>query len=404
MNIIAVCGSYVPRPSAVGVCAKNVVEELHHRGHTVTIICERNATYVRHTTEEIDGTSIKHISTYILDLLYGNRVQVFMYRVVKYARAIFLRENIDRGIVNAYVRAILECHRERPVDVILPFCFPYESIVAVLDFKKAYSPNTYVAPMIFDNFVENPKIHRLKLNMRLKRPRHLKRLKQDIGDADAAYICHSQKDFVNRELGEVTNKVKLIEHPLLLKPQVPMTSENTLLYSGAFLKNYVKSSDFAKVLEAILPKIASNIEFCVMGNDLRPIISLAKRFPQRIFNNGRVPYAVAQQKMAKAGVLLSVGEVNGIQISSKIFTYMSTGKPIIHFYYSDSDINKAILEKYPLAHSFSLNRINEDSLSDLCSFIQHNCVKRIAFDEISMIYEEALPKTLVDDILAGVQQ
>ena len=50
--------------------------------------------------------------------------------------------------------------------------------------------------------------------------------------------------------------------------------------------------------------------------------------------------------MGKADGFLSISEINGKQVSSKIFEYMSYGKPIIHIYYVDDDINLKYLSRY----------------------------------------------------------
>lgn len=50
-----------------------------------------------------------------------------------------------------------------------------------------------------------------------------------------------------------------------------------------------------------------------------------------------------------AGALLSIAEYEGKQISSKIYEYMALGKPIVHVYTAEHDVNVAYLAHYPLA-------------------------------------------------------
>lgn len=47
-------------------------------------------------------------------------------------------------------------------------------------------------------------------------------------------------------------------------------------------------------------------------------------------------------------------------MSSKIFSYMATGKPIVHIYYAEDDVNVGYLKRYPLALCL---RAQEDSLA-----------------------------------------
>jgi len=55
--------------------------------------------------------------------------------------------------------------------------------------------------------------------------------------------------------------------------------------------------------------------------------------------------------------LIAVGNNDCNQVPSKIFEYMSFGKPIVYFY-SDDDVNVKILKKYPIA--LCLRRIKFD--------------------------------------------
>lgn len=65
-----------------------------------------------------------------------------------------------------------------------------------------------------------------------------------------------------------------------------------------------------------------------------------------------------EEEYRKADVLVSIAEKNGKQMSSKIFDYMSFGKPIIHFYFSDDDVNVPWLNRYN--NSYCVNISNCD--------------------------------------------
>ena len=61
MKIIVVLGSYFPTYSAVGICAKNIVDELVSRGHDVWVLC--NKTSKADVSLEIDGAKVRYYST-----------------------------------------------------------------------------------------------------------------------------------------------------------------------------------------------------------------------------------------------------------------------------------------------------------------------------------------------------
>lgn len=397
MKIVVICGSYMPNYSAVGICAKNVVNEFVKLGHDVTVVAER--TTIPITENHIE--EIRHISSSYLDLyLSPNSFFRLLYRVIGYLRAILSSKNIKYDIVKAYLKELENISRNGKIDLIIPLCFPFESILAANKFAEIH--RTEVMPVIFDNLVMNNKYNRLKLNRILKEQVHLRLLKEVITKSKKVFVIHSQKTFFEQKLNKEMHKVIFIEHPLLLRPERILRTSTTVFYAGSFLKGYVPSKDMAKILEKVVPVVQNHFEFCVMGDDLKSIKALAAKFPDKIRNNGTIPFKRVMEKIADVGFFISVAEIKGVQISSKIFTYISTGKPIIHFYYANNDINLHILKKYPLLCPINLKDSDKDKLvNKLISFlnIKH---KIIDFDEIQTLFPDALPKFLVNNIISAL--
>ncbi|WP_065219911.1 MULTISPECIES: glycosyltransferase family protein [Butyricimonas] len=395
MKIVVICGSYMPDYSAVGICAKNIVDEFVKQGYDVTVIAERTASPIMETHAE----EIRHITTPLLELYFSkHRFVRLLYRMIRYLQAIFSFENIKKDIVVSYIKELKDTNNVKKIDLIVPLCFPFEALLAANRF--AVGAKTRVTPVIFDNFINNDRLHRLKWNRVVKTKIHLKSLKKILAESAKVFVIHSQLQFFKHEFKEETHKLMFIEHPLLLPPDREQKTSTTVFYAGSFLKRYVPSGGMAKILESVIPQIQNHFEFCVMGNDLTPIRMLESKFPDKIFNNGRVPFKEVMEKMANAGFLISVAELEGIQISSKIFTYISTGKPIIHFYYVNNDINLHILEKYPLLCAINLKEEDKNKLKDkLVAFLKakHEIMD---FDKIQTLFSEASPKFVVDNIIS----
>lgn len=394
MNIAILCGSYLPNPSAVGVCAHNIVTALEKQGHTVSIIIPFD--------HNDDFKNVYKFTTKDLSRFYSNNNIIrFIVRVKSYVKAIFSKLNIRKSYIQGFCDILTKIDCKHPIDLIIPFCFPFESILGAIAFKKNCNREVEIKPVIFDNFVDNPNLHRLKINLKIKRNRHLKLLCDAIEYVNHSYISHSQRPFIQRQLPHLLTKITFIEHPLLIKQPPIVNNNNTVVYTGAFLKNYVRSAELASILAVIVPQISNNIEFCIMGNDLKPIEDLAKRFPKRVFNHGTVPFEIAQNFMRKAGILLSVAEFSGIQISSKIFSYISLGKPIIQLYYNPNDINVRILRKYPnsLCINVSDKKNFEDNVKKIGRFIKDKCGQHLSFDEVKKLYPEAIPEYLIKQIM-----
>jgi len=399
MHIVVLCGSYDPLPSAVAICAKNVVTALEKNGHKVDVVIPYDG------FKSVNNSVHRFKTTENIIYYSGSKFGKLIVRLKRYLRAVIHRTNIRKREIEGFVETLHTIDIHDSVDLLIPFTFPIESILGALKFKNLYKQNVIIKPVIFDNFIDNYKLHRFKLNAKIKRHRHLNIMRSIFKDCDHTYICHSQKDTILKCFQSQMDKITFIEHPLLLKPEADVLSDNNLLYSGTFLKGYVPSKELCGLLAQILPDINLTIDFCVMGDDVRHVENLSHTFKNKVINHGRVSFGTACKLIAEAGILLSVSEINGKQISSKIFSYMSWGKPIIQFYYTDEDINCDILSKYPLAYLFKLRQNGEytvDEIDNLTNFIQTNIRIVLPFNDVANLYPEACPDYLASLLTTSV--
>jgi hypothetical protein len=112
-----------------------------------------------------------------------------------------------------------------------------------------------------------------------------------------------------------------------------------------------------------------------------------------VTNHGQVSKPVATAAVASSSILLNIGEIEGKQISSKIFEYMSAGRPVVHFSYTAGDAVAKILARYPLALCLlqAKDKLNENRVR-LLRFVLDNACRRMEFEEVASIFPEALPE------------
>ncbi|MDN0069460.1 hypothetical protein [Collinsella ihumii] len=96
---------------------------------------------------------------------------------------------------------------------------------------------------------------------------------------------------------------------------------------------------------------------------------------------------------SNADCLLSIAEKRGRQMSSKIFSYMATGKPIVHVFYAEDDVNVSYLKRYPLALCL---RAQEDLLAFnaklLALWLVWSQGRRASWQAVAEEFEELLPE------------
>ena len=412
MNIVVITGSYYPNYSAVGVCAKNIVDELIHRGHRVWVLC--NITTLGDKDLFFEGAKVRYYKTPEIEIrLKAKGIFRHVVRTFYFLKTLFSSVSIKKDTIEAIIEkfnwVIANDLDGNSPDLIIGMVYPIESIVVASELKRKFGCQSKVIPVIFDNFVESSSLHRLALNRNLKRKRHLKLMSDVFNECERILVMHNQEQYYHDSGLYRPNKTFFVEHPLLVRPNnlKIRRSEDTecvsLLYSGAFLKNYVVSAHLCEMIKYLVEndnKIKA--EFCVMGNDVENVARLSREYPNAVINFGKVPMSEVLEKMESSDVYLCVAEKKGLQMSSKIFTYMSFGKPIVLVYYSESDINKKVLWRYPLLYAVRADSI-KDSIPELLSFLKENGKKKLPFSEVSRLYKDAMPATLCDYLLDGCE-
>jgi len=89
-----------------------------------------------------------------------------------------------------------------------------------------------------------------------------------------------------------------------------------------------------------------------------------------------------------ADIIINIGNKISNQIPSKIFELISSGKPIINFYYINDDTSKKVLEDYPLKLNVNLMSRNLD-YGIFESFCKKSRGKHIPFEEITKKYKSS---------------
>lgn len=116
--------------------------------------------------------------------------------------------------------------------------------------------------------------------------------------------------------------------------------------------------------------------------------------------HGWVPVDKLPALYEGADCLLSIGEVQGRQLSSKIFGYMSSGMPIVHIYTSETDANLPYLSQYPLALCIQSDSKKIEANSHLLGlFLIWSRGRRVSYDQIASRFIECTPDWVTDVLL-----
>lgn len=414
-HVVFITDSYHPHPSAGGVCCSNVAEEMS-RKHRVTVICLKTRD-AQPDSEEHLGQRVVRVSHKWWDVrlrtreyLEKRRTLHHLYslllngiRLRQYLRTFFSRVSIDSDLVRAYSSALDSLGE--PVDAVIPICYPMEAVVAAMEYTKSRD-KVKLVPYLFDPFVESRTLHRSAWNKSIKRNSHIGLEKQMLEQSYRVFCAPHLYDHLT-SLGVLPESVVSTEQPLLKRnayasTPATETGPTIMTYTGVFDRHIRNPTYLLRAMQIVLASSDSELHLYTKGNCESMIARFAKS-TRGLIVHGSVPKQEADEAVAESGVLISVGNIDNLQVPSKVIEYISTGKPIIHFHSAADDAIIEILRNYPLGLCL---RQDESALlgnaRDCILFCRENHGKSMSFDEVEKIYYRSTPRFVADQILSEI--
>ena len=99
------------------------------------------------------------------------------------------------------------------------------------------------------------------------------------------------------------------------------------------------------------------------------ILFFISHYNMRIFLHGFLTHEAIMQIYTESDFLLNIGNTNTAMLPSKLFEYMSTGKPIICTYTSKYDTSNEYIIKYPNSILLNENKPIDQHIKPLEKFL-----------------------------------
>lgn len=410
-HIVVLVGNYYPHYSAVGNCAEKIITLLKN-DFKISVVAAKNDAELN-CFEEFDGYDIYRIESKYQKKLnrinfemknnqtFFTKFKLYATRAFNLLKFVFQKESIDKDFVENYLSQLNELHEKQKIDVIIPLVFPFETVMSAIQFQNKTLEGVIILPYLFDNFSASVSLHRFKINRKVKFKANLKLESMMLEFSSRVFAMHPLQSHFERNIKNSTkNKIMYLEHPLLQKRdckfQENLTETISFTYTGGLFRGVRTADSCLCFLSAIAKCISIKVDFYCFGNDQKAIDNYSKNSPLIFTNHGRVDRSVAEQEISNSDVLISIGDTEGKQLSSKIFDYLSMGKPIIHFSYVDTCVNSKVLQRYPLAFIIkqdSNDEYSEKVINNALTFIIQAKNRAMTFYEVADLYSEALPET-----------
>ncbi len=413
MKVLYILGAYKPKMSANGICSDNIINELKKQGHKVTVLCNHYDGLPFY--ENVDNLDVFRVKPklYVQLKQYSETHSKTRKFLSKFAGVLskiiiklqlllfwFLWPNVSRGTTKRFKNKALELQKQYNFDIVISAFAPVESLIAGYEIKKKY-PNVKYIPYFLDSlsggygisFLSKKTIVRLGLKIEKK----LFKL------ADKIVVMNSSKEHHNLYNSEFLDKMKVLDIPMLTNSNIVLNAKNKqsttkLLFVGSIDTSIRNPDTIISILENTQNE---NIvcEFVGKINCINKFDNLKEKYKDRLILTGFIGHNEILQKISEADFLINIGNLITTMVPSKIFEYMSYGKPIITTYEIDNEPSQNYLSKYPLALLIDGRNSFKDNLNRFEDFIVSYKNKRVSYEDVEKLFYLNTPKAFYEDII-----
>lgn len=398
-----------PTKSANGICVSKVIESLNSDGYETSCICwKANGQYLSEIhlipekpwKQKVDrfstGGTIEKAWFQILRVAYKVK-RIFLLPIwpvdsCKTARNFYATASnlIDGGNIAAVVAVN----------------YPGETLLAMRWLKKKYGDKIKTVMYPLDVSYVNPycgKIERAvssHLCPRFMRScsRYADMLLELENAQDMYNAVYTEKEQLNFKLCGIP----LLEQISKVEEKAP-SNEVHFIYTGTLQRNIRDPEMAFSVLHSIAMLSNKKVVLDLYGqidSQSRSLYDNGK-FKFEFINHGWIVESELVSLLRKSDVLISLGNLESHLIPSKLFKYMSTGKPIMHFCLTENDPCIDYLIKYGNARIIHSGTIYDDNnLNDVVKFVENGTVidrnLKNTFPKCFPEYTANLLKELID--------
>lgn len=380
MGRIAIISTYfLGAATANGICAQSIAQELHRLGNDIQVICYEcdSALVLPYHIHTVSRTGIPSLMCRIVGKI----------RKTALCLAGSINAVLDENLVQQYVCALDKINQEKPIETVVAMFFPLEAGEALRRFKVK-NPDVKAILYELDSIGDGVSdTSRQKIYNRLYE-NWLKRVYQTV---DSVFIMQSHEKYWKAKFGdEFAKKLNVADIPVLKKPEAVDldTAEQILpsfIYAGLIERRY-RSPDFLlAVLRSLHTYTEFSFSFYSRGDCEDAIAQTASEIPG-IVQNGYVQQYELNRAIHQADFLVSIGNSVSQSVPSKVITYLSYGKPIIHFFSQNDDVCKQYFENYPLALLIDQSMTADEAAKLIFDFVSEAKGKRIDFQQIEKLF------------------
>lgn len=313
------------------------------------------------------------------------------------------RKNEGLGLVmnplgrEALGKKISEIQHTGKIDFCIATLMPAEAAGAARD---ALDEGTVFAVYQLDTFWNNESLQAKHLE---NRKQFEKRLTERADFVVTTPLIRRANEAVFPEYKE---KLISAEFPMIREAELPVDSDRVYkdgrthcAFLGRLYKSFRPPERMVRMMLRMEEKEGAGPVFDFYGTGqhlIRAELEKEKKHADSIQLHGAVQLAEARRIMGSADFLVNIDNTTTLLVPSKIFEYISTGKPLINFYFNGDSPTLGYLERYPNCVNVYLYGEPGAEIKKLEAFIHTAKGRRIPFSEVRELYRENTPEYVCD--------
>lgn len=392
--------------SANGICTQSVMREMVSRGHTV--YCLTNHEKHGDLDKAIRYCYVKPRLVYRLlngsdDRKIAKTIGLFLNKVklaISYPTWPLISPLYARRIYRA-AKAICQ---ENHIDMIIPIYTQIDTLIAANRIKKEMPDIRYI-PYFLDSLSGGYGPKRFSKEWVIRRG--IKWEEKLLPSADKIVMMESSRSHYEKYCSKKPyfTKIFFSDLPLISQPKDLMVPKQTsdiieLLYIGSIPAHIRNPEPFLKVFQQTKNE---RYRLSIVGTSTcGEVLSEYAESDSRIVLCDPISHDEAMKRVADAAILVNLGNNIKEMTPSKIFEYMSYGKPIISTMPISDEPSASYLRHYPISYLMEYKDIDyEIEAVKMEEWIDKNIGKRIDFSSIEKLFSKNTPAHFCDVVIEG---
>ena len=313
-------------------------------------------------------------------------------KLIKYTETHFLWFRFFDTCLSSSLYKALKKTNARDADIIIAVSGRYEATEAALKYAQKYRKPLIIYQV--DPCATNLALSKKSYKQRLKFEKKVFSYASSI--ITMPIIYNDLQLYLDKLL---LQKINVADLPLIIRPKYDnkrcLNNKIVCLFAGSIYGGIRNPEYTLRIFEKI---VNEEIEFHMVGVNVEQIPQKYRRYVKcyGIVSNEEARRLIQEE----ADILINIGNRNINQVPSKIFEYMSTGKPIINICKSINCSTIEYFSRYPLAiNVFEEEKDVLTKSQEIVSFIRKNKDNRVPFEVVASSLEKNTPKYVSQQLL-----